>query len=108
MRHSWDLPTTVRWSVPKASSRVGLYADLPDPSLVRGDLMWVGQEDGSLTAEFCIIDGGRLMQVGTDRVLNDEVVVNQVVVTFEPGGGSTPRPADLRFSPALDGGATCG
>ncbi len=87
---------------------IGLYTDLPDPALLRGELMWVGDEDGRLTAEFCIVDRGRLMQMGTDRVMNDELVVSRVVVTFEDGGASSPRPAELRFSPALEGGAACG
>ena len=88
--------------------QIGLYVDLPDPSLVRADLLWVGEENGGLTAEFCFLDGTRLMLLGTDRVMNDEVLIRRVRVTYEATDASSPRVQDLDFSLRFEDWVSCG
>lgn len=88
--------------------QIGLYVDLPDPSLVRADLLWVEEENGGLTAEFCFLDGTRLMLSGTDRVMNDEVLIRRVRVTYEATDASSPRVQDLDFSPRFEDWVSCG
>ena len=87
--------------------QIRMYVDLPDPALERADLLWVDEGVDPLVAEFCFLDGTRLMQMGSDQVMNDEIAAFRTRVTYEVGGASTPRVENIEYLTRAEGDVPC-
>ena len=87
--------------------QIRMYVDLPDPALERADLLWVDEGAEPLVAEFCLLDGTRVVQMGSDEVMNDEVVALRTRVTYDVGDAETPRVEHIEYLTRVEGDLPC-